>query len=49
MKNSNDSWTERNQKAEYLGGAVAGGCGILVIAGIILFILGAYVFCGNGC
>ena len=43
------SWTEKNQKAEFFGGAIAGGCGLIVIAGIIIFIISAYLFCGNGC
>lgn len=42
-------WTEKNQKAEFLGGAFAGGCFLLVVGGIILFIIAAYAFCGNGC
>lgn len=48
MKN-NESLTETNQKAEHIGGALAGGCGIIVIVGIVLLIIGAYAFCGNGC
>ena len=42
-------WTEQNQKAEFLGGAIAGGCGIIFFVGIILFVISAYAFCGDGC
>lgn len=42
-------WTEQNQKAEFLGGAIAGGCGIIFFVGVILFVISAYAFCGNGC
>lgn len=44
-----NNWTERNQKAEFLGGAIAGGCGIVAFVGFILFIIAAFVICGNGC
>jgi hypothetical protein len=44
-----DNWTEQNQKAEFLGGAIAGGCGIIVLVGIVLFLIAAYGFCGDGC
>jgi hypothetical protein len=44
-----DNWTERNQKAEYIGGAVAGGCAIMFVFGMILFFIAAYAICGNGC
>lgn len=46
---SKTNWTEENQKAEFIGGAVAGGCGLIVIVGVILFIIAAYATCGNGC
>lgn len=45
----NNKWTEQNQKAEFLGGAVAGGCGLIIFVGIILFVIAAYAMCGNGC
>lgn len=44
-----NNWTEKNQKAEFLGGAFAGGCFIIIIIFIILFIVSAFLFCGNGC
>lgn len=43
------SWTERNQRAEYIGGACAGGCGIMLFVIILMIIIGAYAFCSNGC
>ena len=34
---SRRSWTEENQKAEFLGGAIAGGCGLIVfVLGFII-------------
>ena len=51
MNNSewNRTYTEQNQKAEFIGGAIAGGCGLLIFGGIILFLIAAYAMCGNGC
>lgn len=45
----NQSATEQNQKADFLGGAIAGGCGIFFIVGVILFFVAAYAVCGDGC
>lgn len=35
------SYTEENQKAEFIGGAIAGGCALLLIGGIIIFVIAA--------
>jgi hypothetical protein len=37
------NWTEENQKAEFLGGAIAGGCGLIFFVGIIGFFVLAYL------
>jgi hypothetical protein len=42
-------YTEQNQKAEFYGGAIAGGCGIIVFIGLMLFVASAFIFCGDGC
>jgi len=42
-------FTEQNQKAEFYGGAIAGGCGLIIFIGIILFVASAFIFCGDGC
>ena len=47
--NKNESWTEKNQKAEYIGGAIGGGCAIILFVGIVLFVIAAYATCSNGC
>ena len=40
-----NNYTEENQKAEFIGGAIAGGCGLMIIAFVIMLaiigILGA--------
>ena len=36
-------YTEQNQKAEFYGGAIAAGCGLIVFVGIILFVIAAYI------
>ena len=36
-------YTEQNQKAEFLGGAIAGGCGLAVIVFVILFCIIAWI------
>jgi hypothetical protein len=46
---NNGYWTEQNQKAEFFGGAAAGGCGIVLFVGLMLFVASAFIFCGDGC
>lgn len=36
-------YTEENQKAEFIGGAIAGGCGLIVLGIIGLFVLFAVI------
>jgi predicted outer membrane repeat protein len=40
---NNGYYTEQNQKAEFYGGAIAAGCGLIVFGGIILFVIAAYL------
>lgn len=35
------SYTEDNQKAEWIGGAIAGGCALLLIGGIVILCIAA--------
>jgi hypothetical protein len=37
------SGTEDNQKAEFLGGAIAGGCGLVLIVGFFLLCVVAWL------
>lgn len=46
---NNNKWTETNQRAEFLGGAIAGGCALIFMIGIAVLLISAFVFCGNGC
>jgi hypothetical protein len=41
------NYTEENQKAEFIGGAIAGGCGLLIFVGIIIFLAAAFIFGGS--
>lgn len=43
------SWTERNQKADFLGGACAGGCFLIGVVAVIVFLIAAFAMCGDGC
>lgn len=43
------NWTEKNQRAEFLGGALAGGCFVVFMVFVTLFIISAFVFCSDGC
>lgn len=45
----NTYWTEKNQKAEFIGGAIAGGCALAFMAIVFIFIISAFVFCSDGC
>jgi len=45
----NNKWTETNQRSEFIGGAIAGGCALVFMIGIAILLISAYVFCGNGC
>ena len=42
MEGANMNYTEQNQKAEFLGGAIGAGCGLLILIFIILFVIAAY-------
>lgn len=33
------SYTEENQKAEFIGGAIAGGCGLLIFIPLLLLLM----------
>jgi hypothetical protein len=33
------NYTEENQKAEFIGGAIAGGCALVVLAIVVLFVV----------
>ena len=46
-KMAKTNWTEENQKAEFLGGAIAGGCGIFLILFLVIFLILAFVIGSN--
>ena len=46
---NNGYYTEQNQKAEFYGGAIAGGCAFILFGGLILFVIASFIFCGDGC
>jgi hypothetical protein len=31
-----NNYTEENQKAEFIGGAIAGGCGLIMISFVVI-------------